>query len=165
MLVRRMASSQIPSSKEFVVSMGSEPIDNSFGTDTDGSGATPSDRTMVVPQPENTDPRDSWRRLIDQFPSAAWVSPVVVDASSEPHYPTGDVTVRFHARPSDADLETFAEHNGLELRARNEFVPEQASFRPRDARGTYLPDLVDGLERDDIVKTAWLNTKSAYKRA
>jgi hypothetical protein len=159
-----MASSQIPSAKEFVVNMGTEPGDAS-GPDSAGSGVAPGERTMVVPLPEETDPRDSWRRLVDEFPSAAWVSPVVVDASSEPHYPTGDVSVRFHASPSDTDLEVFAEHNGLELRARNEFVPAQVSFRPRDARGTYLPDLVQDLERDETVKSAWLNTKTAYKRA
>ncbi len=160
-----MASSQIPSSKEFVVSLGAESDDGTLSPDDDGSGATPTDRTVVIPLAEDTDPRDSWRRLVDEFPAAAWISPVVVDASSEPHYPTGDVTVRFHAPLSDAALVAFAEHNGLELRTRNEFVSEQASFRPRHARETYLPDLVDGLEQDDSVKTAWLNTKSAYKRA
>jgi hypothetical protein len=92
-----MASSQIPSSKEFVVSLGAASDDGTLGPDDDGSGATPTDRTMVVPLAEDADPRDSWRRLVDEFPSAAWVSPVVLDAGSEPHYPTGDVTVRFHA--------------------------------------------------------------------
>ena len=57
------------------------------------------------------------------------------------------------------------ESNGLELRSRNEFVAEQVSFRPRDQRGTYLPDLVDKLQGEHAVGAAWLNTRSIYKRA
>jgi hypothetical protein len=162
-----MASSQLPSPSEFVVNVPEGGIEDALAA---GSGEVKpgpmlDDHTFLVELPSPEDPRTAWRRLVDQFGSATWVSPVVVDDGSVPHYPTGDVTVRFRTPPSNADLEAFAASNGLELNARNEFVAEQASFRPRDRRGTYLPDLVKQLERDDAVGTVWLNTKSVYKRA
>lgn len=160
-----MVSSQIPSATEFLVNMGDGDADQSLATEVGSSGQMLDDRNLVVELPDQTDPRESWRRLINRYQSAAWVSPIVVDDGLVPHYPTGDVTVRFHTPPSDTDLEAFAERNGLSLGTRNEFVPEQASFRPSDMRGTYLPDLVDQLQSQDDVGSAWLNTKSVYKRA
>ncbi len=161
-----MASSQFPSPSEFVVSMTDGGLDEALAGP-DGSWPTSAldEGSFLVELPDGSDPREAWERLLDRFGSAAWVSPVVIDDGSMPHYPTGDVTVRFRGPMHDEDLERFAESNGLELRARNEFVAEQASFQPRDPRGTYLPELVDRLEHEDAVETAWLNTKSVYRRA
>ena len=121
--------------------------------------------SFLIELPDESDPRAAWKRLVDRYGMEAWISPVVFDEGSIPHYPTGDVTVRFRDAVPDEVMQRFAESNGLELRARNEFVPEQASFHPRDPRGTYLPELVEQLQREDAVETAWLNTKSVYKRA
>jgi hypothetical protein len=162
-----MGSSQLPSQSEFVVNVSEGDLEEALaaGSSEAATGPRLDEHTFLVELPSPDDPRSAWQRLVDQFGSASWVSPVVVDDGSVPHYPTGDVTVRFRAPVSDSELEAFAASNGLELNARNEFVAEQASFRPQDRRGTYLPDLVEHLERDDAVGAVWLNTKSAYKRA
>lgn len=161
-----MAASQIPSSSEFVVSMTEGGLDEALAGP-DGLRPTEvlDEGSFLIELPDESGPRAAWKRLVDRYSSAAWVSPVVIDDGSMPHYPTGDVTVRFRGPIPDEDLDRFAESNGLELRARNEFVAEQASFQPRDPRGTYLPELVEQLEREDAVETAWLNTKSVYRRA
>jgi len=161
-----MAASQLPSPSEFVVSITDGGLDEALAAP-DGLMPTSvlDEGSFVIELPDESDPRAAWKRLVDQYGTAAWVSPVVVDESSIPHYPTGDVTVRFRGAVPDEEVQRFAESNGLELRARNEFVPEQASFHPRDPRGTYLPELVEQLQREDAVETAWLNTKSVYRRA
>jgi len=161
-----MTSSQLPSPSEFVVSMAGG-LDGKALAGPDGVSPTVilDEGSFLVELRDQSDPRAAWERLVEQFSSAAWVSPVVMDDGSIPHYPTGDVTVRFRGPMPDEDLKRFAESNGLELRARNEFVAQQASFHPRDPRGTYLPELVEQLRREDAVEAAWLNTKSIYRRA
>jgi hypothetical protein len=161
-----MAASQLPSSTDFVVNVPEGDVEAALADSrTEAQRREVLDEaSFVVELPVQTDPRDAWKRLIEQFSPAAWVSPVVVDEGDTPHYPTGDVTVRFTKPLSDGELQRFAEANDLELRSRNEFVAEQASFRPRDLRATYLPDLVARLEDDGDVGMAWLNTKTRYKR-
>ena len=56
--------------------------------------------------------------------------PVLYDSEGAPHYPTGEVTVRFDAAPSDADLRRFGDSHKLRLLRRNEFAPQQAVFEP-----------------------------------
>jgi hypothetical protein len=162
-----MASSQLPSPSEFVVNLSEGGVEEALasGASELKPGPMLDDETFLVESPSSDDPRSTWQRLVDQFGSATFVSPVVVDDGSVPSYPTGDVTVRFQKPLSDGDLEAFAASNDLVLKSRNEFVKEQASFRPRDRRGTYLPDLVEQLERDEGVGAVWLNTRSVYKRA
>jgi hypothetical protein len=161
-----MTASQLPSPSEFVVSMTDGGLDEALAAPDDPVPTSfLDDGSFIIELPDESDPRAAWKRLVDRYGAAAWVSPVVFDEGSIPHYPTGDVTVRFRGEVPDEEMQRFAESNGLELLARNEFVPEQASFHPRDPRGTYLPELVEQLEREDAVETAWLNTKSIYKRA
>lgn len=74
------------------------------------------------------------------------------------------MTVRFERAPSDSELAAFCQAHGLHRCRRNEFVAEQASFSPADARATYLPDLVAALQRASGVVTAWGNTVSRYRR-
>lgn len=161
-----MATSQVPSPSEFVVSVTDGGLDEALAGP-DGIGPTEilDEGSFVIQLPVQSDPRAAWELLVNRYRSAAWVSPVVMDDGSMPHYPTGDVTARFRRPMSDEDLERFAESNGLELRSRNEFVAEQASFHPRDSRGTYLPELVEQMQGDDAVEGAWLNTRSVYRRA
>lgn len=162
-----MASSQLPSPSEFLVSVTEGGLEEALAGPPDGvwPAKVLDERSFVIELPVQSDPRAAWRRLVDQYNSAAWVSPVVLDDGRISHYPTGDVTVRFRRSISNEDLHRFAESNGLELGSRNEFIAAQASFRPRDPRGTYLPDLVEQLQHEDAVGEAWLNTKSVYRRA
>lgn len=111
------------------------------------------------------EPKTAWQRVLDGMESAQWVAPVLLDEQSQPHFPTGDVSVRFDHTPSETELEKFAAAHGLELKGRNEFIPEQASFRPADLRHTYLPDLLRALGSEKGVAAAWANTLSRYRPA
>ena len=118
---------------------------------------------MRVPHPTR-DAKSAWRALLAQEPEIEWAVPVLLDASGEPHYPTGEVTVRFDRLLSDGELDAFARHHGLGARRRNEFVPNQVLYVPLDARSTYLPELVAALQRAPGVVAAWASTRSRYRR-
>ena len=92
------------------------------------------------------------------------VQPVLIDEAGEPHYPTGEISVRFKAAPDDEGLRRFAADHGLRLLRRNQFVREQVVFKPLDS-SSYLPDLVQAIEREGVAKAVWANTLSHYQRA
>ncbi len=103
--------------------------------------------------------------ILERVDGVEWAEPLLVDEAGASMFPTGDVSVRFRERPSDDDLRRFAEEHGLELRRRNEFVPEQATFAPRERRREALPEKVSTLRRAAEVAEAWTNTASRYHRA
>lgn len=110
------------------------------------------------------DLRAAWQRIVEGSRAAEWVAPLLLDESGEPHYPTGEVSVRFPEPRSDDELARFGATHGLRLRHRNEFVPEQAVFEPVDPRRTFLPDLVRSLGDEAGVAAVWANTTSRYRR-
>jgi hypothetical protein len=110
------------------------------------------------------DPRAAWRDTLARCPEAKWAAPVLRDADGNELWPTGALVVRFRSRPSDKQLDAFAAEERLVIEARNEFVPEQASFRPRQPRTEYLPDLVGRIARRGGVAAAWAGTASHYRR-
>ena len=121
--------------------------------------------SWVLQVKQKDEPQTVWRRILACLPSAEWVAPVLVDEREEPHYPTGDISVRFDHSPSPKELERFASTRRLRLLGRNEFAPQQASFRPDRPQDTYLPDLVQTLAGEKGVIAAWANTRSQYRRA
>lgn len=123
-----------------------------------------SDALLVRLPASSTEARAAWRRLHESAGDAAVVQPVLVDEQGHPHYPTGEISVRFREPPSEDALRTFAAAHGLTLRSRNQYVPQQAVFRLADPRRTYLPDLVEKLASDKGVVAAWANTLSSYRR-
>jgi hypothetical protein len=96
---------------------------------------------------------------------AAWIAPVLRDSSGSELFPTGTVVVRFRDRPGEKALAAFAHDHGLAIERRNEFVPEQVSFRPLRPRDVFLPDLVDRLLTLPGVEVAWASTVSHYRHA
>ncbi|HSD66556.1 MAG TPA: hypothetical protein VLF95_07635 [Vicinamibacteria bacterium] len=110
------------------------------------------------------DPRAAWRDTLVRCPDAKWAAPVLRDADGNELWPTGALVVRFRTRPSAKQLDGFAAEERLVIEARNELVPEQASFRPRQPRAEYLPDLVAQVGRRDDVAAAWAGTASRYRR-
>jgi hypothetical protein len=111
-----------------------------------------------------TDLRAARAEILDRVEGVDWAEPLLVDDSSSLAVPTGELSVRFHEPLSDDELRQFADEHGLELRRRNEFVPEQATFAPRGRRGETLPEQVEKLGRARTVKQAWTNTASQYRR-
>jgi hypothetical protein len=111
------------------------------------------------------DPRKAWNTVLSQSPDALWVAPVFRDGSGNELLPTGAVGVRFRHKPSTRALEAFAADHGMELERRNEFVPEQAVFRPRQPREVYLPDLIAKIATRAEVASAWPATSSRYRKA
>jgi hypothetical protein len=114
------------------------------------------------------DARQAWARLREQLATMLpplFAEPVLVDGEGEPHLPTGEITVRFDAPRSDAELSAFAGANELRLRSRNPYVAEVAVFVPREPATTYLPELVAHLEGRGGVVQAWANTRSRFRRS
>jgi hypothetical protein len=109
-------------------------------------------------------PQAGWQRLTKLIGSSGTVQPVLSDETGQPHYPTGELTVRFLKKPSNKDLKQFTSRYGLRLRDINEFVPEQIAFQVIDPTTTYLPELVRQISLDKMTKSAWANTLSQYKR-
>jgi hypothetical protein len=110
-----------------------------------------------------SDPRAAWKQAHEALGTDPAIQPVLLDADGKPQYPTGEVSVRFRERPSDAELERFAKAHALRFLRRNEFVPEQAVFEPVE-KARYLPDLTEELDASTDVKLAWANTIAAYDR-
>jgi hypothetical protein len=105
-------------------------------------------------------PETQWRELTKLVGSLATVQPVLTDEKGQTHLPTGDLTVRFPKKPTAKQLKDFAAKYGLQLRDRNEFVPEQVAFKT----DSYLPDVLQQIDTDKDIKTAWPNTRSRYQR-
>lgn len=110
------------------------------------------------------DPREAWRKVLEENPDAEWVAPLFRDASGNELLPTGAIVVRFRRKLSDRALEAFAAQQGVVLTRRNEFVPEQASFRPHRPREAYLPDLIASITRHADVAAAWPSTSGRYRK-
>jgi len=108
--------------------------------------------------------RSAWRRAQEIVGKAGSVQPVLIDETGEPHYPTGEISVRFKALPDEDRLLRFADDHGLLLLRRNQLVREQVVFKLLDS-SSYLPDLVQQIEREDVAKAVWANTFSHYQRA
>jgi hypothetical protein len=101
-----------------------------------------------------------WRELTNLAGSLATVQPVLIDEKGQTLFPTGDVTVRFPKKPTAKQLKGFAAKYGLQVRDRNEFVPEQVAFKT----DRYLPDVLQEIDTDEDIQTAWPNTSSRYQR-
>lgn len=109
------------------------------------------------------DARDP-REVVEQSAEIAWAAPTEGDQQNE-SYPTGEVSIRLISAMEPRELESFVKAHGLELRRHNEFIPEQIVAAPTEPRGTWLPDIIERLNREDVVVKAWPNTLSRYRRA
>jgi len=78
---------------------------------------------------------------------------------------TGEVSVRFHGAPSDAELAGFAAAHGLRLLRRNELVPQQAVFQPLGSDLRSIPAVIQRIEREGAARAVWANTLSAPQRS
>lgn len=107
----------------------------------------------------------TWRRLQEILGTAGTVQPVLLDEDGEPHYPTGEISVRFRQTPGAEELQRFANEHRLRLLRRNEFVPQQVVFEPIDSLAIFLPELIEQIETEGIVKAAWANTLSRFQKA
>ena len=161
-----MRSKQIPSSDTFLVRVAAGQEESAtkrlaaLGTVKDAGEAG-----LMLVQLSGSEPADAkavWAKLQKQVGNAE-VDPVLLDETGEPHFPTGEVTVRFKEPPSDAFLSGFADKHGLKVRSRNEFVPAQVAFQV--TRRSYLPELIESLKPAENVASVWANTKSRYRRS
>lgn len=110
------------------------------------------------------DPKRLWRKLQATLGGKGSIMPVFRDAEDAARYPVGDILVRFKGSPSDHLLGEWAAKNGLRVRQRNKYVPNQVAFEPSDPREQYLPDLLERLEQGEDVAAVWPETLGAYRR-
>lgn len=104
-------------------------------------------------------------RLLHVAGEDAHVLPVLEDEHGTPLYPTGRLGVRFKKPIADPELQHFAARHDLELVAKNEFQPHQATFAPREPGALHLTERVEGVDADDDVLRAWPETQSAYSKS
>lgn len=123
-----------------------------------------SDRLQLLTiAPGTLDAEAAWNRARQLLGDLGSVHPVLLDELGEPHFPTGEISVRFREVPPDDRLQEFAAEHGLRLRNRNEYVPQQAVFRPVDS-ASYLPKLVQELTEMTDTKAVWANTLTRFRR-
>jgi hypothetical protein len=108
--------------------------------------------------------RETWQAATRALGDAALL-PVLYDPGGMPHYPTGEVTIRFETAPSDPELRSFCDTHGLRLLRRNEYAEQQIVCAPLEAAHQFLPDLVARLGSQPQVRRAWANTLSRFRRA
>jgi hypothetical protein len=159
---------QAPSDHLFVVDIGSQERDQAvqrlapLGTVKPLEG---SERLLLLTiAPGSLDAESAWSRGRELLGDLGSVHPVLLDELGEPHFPTGEISVRFHEVPPDDRLQEFAAEHGLRLRDRNEYVPQQAVFRPVDSSASYLPKLVQELADTKDTKAVWANTLTRFQR-
>jgi hypothetical protein len=124
-----------------------------------GAGAV-----LVLRLNAGSDAKAAWQAAQRALGDAIALYPVLYDRDRAPHYPTGEVTIRFESQPSDADLGHFCGQQRLRLLRRNEFVGQQVVCEPVSAASEFLPELVGRLAGLPGVKAAWANTQSSYRR-
>jgi len=120
---------------------------------------------LLLSLPADSQEPRSWRQAQEAVGTAGTVQPVLLDEEGEPHYPTGEISVRFRDALGDDELRRFAARHELRLLRRNEFVPQQAVFEPLASSSSYLPEIVQEIGRQGAAKAVWANTISLYKRA
>jgi hypothetical protein len=159
---------QAPSDHLFVVDIGSRERDQAIqrlaplGTVKPLEG---SERLLLLTiAPGSLDAESAWSRARELLGDLGSVHPVLLDELGELHFPTGEISVRFHEVPPDDRLQEFAAEHGLRLRDRNEYVPQQAVFRPVDPSVSYLPKLVQELTDTKDTKAVWANTLTRFRR-
>jgi hypothetical protein len=154
---------QSPVARRFVV-----PIIGRRTVDRSGDGTAPFELEPVDAHTEVVAVREGsgagWEDVAAAM-GAPWVAPVMVDSRHVESYPTGEVTVRFAERPSDAELRDLERVADVRVVRRNEYVDSQVSVAPAGTAGVYLPDLCAQIQERDGVATAWLSTRSRYTKA
>ena len=110
-------------------------------------------------------PRKSWETLRAALEAPGDLFPVLLNDNGETLYPTGLIQVRFHKSVSDKELESFAKEHNLRLVERNRFQPVQASFEMQDPAKTYLPEVVEEVNKPSTVRVAWAETMAHYRRS
>jgi len=160
---------QAPSDHLFVVDAGLRERDQAvqrlapLGTVKPLEG---SERLLLLTiAPGSLDAESAWSRARELLGDLGNVHPVLLAELGELHFPTGEISVRFHEVPPDDRLQEFAAEHGLRLRDRNEYVPQQAVFRPVDSSASYLPNLVKELADTKDTKAVWANTLTRFQRA
>jgi hypothetical protein len=159
---------QAPSHHLFVVDIfrDRESVVNHLSSLGDVTPLEGSNRLLLLSIPaEACNPETRWAHVRELLGELGTVQPVLLDDFGDAHVPTGEISVRFHEAPPDDRLEEFAAEHGLRLRNRNEFVPQQAVFRPASPSTSYLPRLVQELAQTKDTKAVWANTLTRFHRA
>jgi hypothetical protein len=159
---------QAPSDHLFVVDVDSQKRDQAAKRLAPLGGVKPlegNERLLLLTvEPGSLDSESAWSRARKLLGDLGSVHPVLMDELGEPHFPTGEISVRFHEVPPDDRLQEFAADHGLRLRDRNEYVPQQAVFRPVDSSSRYLPKLVQELADTRETRAVWANTLTRFRR-
>ena len=161
-----MRSKQIPSPNCLVVKLGGRSAETTTQLSALGNlePLPGSDRMVLEVQGAAVNAKDLWRRVLDAVERVAWAAPVVMDETGAPHYPTGEISIRFRRALTAQELETFTNAHGIRIRSRNEFVPQQVTVEPIEERERYLPEVVEQISAEESGLAAWADTLSEFRR-
>jgi len=161
-----MAEALEPAADQFVLRLArpSEPLPEAIAKLGHVEAIGPGQPLYLVRVEPHGAIRQSWRTLVHGLGGDAFAYPVLLDRDGAPHYPTGEVTVRFARTPTPAELDAFAKGHRLRLLRANDFAPQQFVLEPLDRAHDFLPDLVARLCAAPGIRSAWANTLSRYRR-
>jgi len=137
-VVRSLNGSAIVDSKDILSKLGKfEPLGKYF------------DLCLLYVDSLSDDPKETWRRIRDQLGSEFDLIPAFIDDRGNISYPTGLVWVQFIETPTDDELDAYARQCGLRVKARNKYMPNEATFEKMNSTlNKYLPDILESIQRD-----------------
>jgi hypothetical protein len=107
-----------------------------------------------------------WEQLREALGPNVVVLPVFVDESGVPHVPVGTVTARFRKSLSDRELSELLKPLGLQVKARNKYVPTQLSLELVEPGQQFLPDVLEAVEQfGDRLVAVWPETLIPFQKA
>ena len=122
------------------------------------------DRVLLNVASAPGDPKASWQLIRERLGPHVKVEPVLLDEAKRPQYATGTVTVRFQRALTDIELAEWGRQRGLQVEARNKYVPNQVTFQPLD-RTRFLPELLQEIKASaQSIVSAWADTLSHYRK-
>ena len=109
------------------------------------------------------DIKNTWQHLQEQLGDDIDIYPVIVDERGMKKYALGSIVVRFDESMSDEQIQNWAQEHQLVMIKRNEYVPEQVSFRLHKSSGQFLPEVLKTFSNKTGIHY-WLDTLSSYTR-
>ncbi len=117
----------------------------------------------VAPSAATSTAEAAWEWLIARVGPTVSVLPIEEDSSGG--YPTGQIGVRFDKSHTVSDLKKLAKRLDLEFLGKNEYVPEQATFRIAKRKSVWMPGVMKALESPELgVQKAWPESIRQFKR-
>ncbi len=120
---------------------------------------------LQLSKPVSPDPKEVWQFVQQSLGDDFEVDPVFVDDSGARRFSLGTIQARFQQTPSDGELSSWSEQRGLQVQARNRYVPNQIAFRLATPQRQFLPEVLNQVQSEvDRPVEVWPETLSEFTR-